>query len=47
MKIFTFAAVLTGLVLVSLAVKRRKAEQPVLTDPDRRYSIDDLISEAE
>ncbi|HLB00855.1 MAG TPA: hypothetical protein VJO14_05680 [Bacteroidota bacterium] len=49
MKIFSLAAVLTGIVLVSLSVKRRKQHSglsalPSLLDADRRYAIDDLMN---
>ncbi len=49
MKIFSIAAVLTGIVLVSMSVKRRKRPQglfglPGVSDIDRRYAIDDLVT---
>jgi len=52
MKIFSIAAVLTGIVLVSMSVKRRRrpaglfasAGMGSLSDVDRRYAIDDLMN---
>jgi hypothetical protein len=52
MKIFSIAAVLTGIVLVSLSVKRRRHSSGLFTMPaipgvseiDRRYAIDDLMN---
>ena len=45
MKIFSVAAVLTGIVLVSLSIRNRKCRSAsfALADTDRRYAIDDLI----
>lgn len=45
MKLFGFAAVLTGLVLVTLEARRRRRlrRTPGLADSDRRYGIDDLM----
>ncbi len=48
MKIFSIAAVLTGIVLVSMTVNRRKNSNSLLAGPDasdadRRYAIDDLM----
>ena len=47
MKLFSIAAVLTGLVLVTMTVRHRKhlAQAPGLTDSDRRYAIDDMMNE--
>jgi len=47
MKFFSIAAMLTGLVLVTMTVHRRKhpAQAPGLSDSDRRYAIDDLMNE--
>ncbi len=47
MKFFSIAAMLTGLVLVTMTVRHRKqlAKMPGLTDSDRRYAIDDLMNE--
>ena len=56
MKIFSIAAVLTGLVLVSMSLKRRKQSTSLfalsglsglqaLSDEDRRYAIDDLMND--
>ncbi len=47
MKLFSIAAMLTGLVLVTMTVRRlRHIEMaPGLTDSDRRYAIDDLMNE--
>jgi hypothetical protein len=49
MKIFSIAAVLTGILLVSMSVKRRRRSDgllalPGLSDADRRYAIDDLMN---
>ena len=46
MKLFSIAAVLTGLVLVTMNYRRRKMETPALglADTDRRYAIDDLMN---
>jgi hypothetical protein len=47
MKIFSIAAVLTGIVLVSMTVKRRKnpSGRPLSgeSESDRRYAIDELL----
>jgi hypothetical protein len=45
MKMFGFAAVLTGMLLASLAARRRVRHYPApgLTDSDRRYGIDDFV----
>jgi len=52
MKIFSIAAVLTGLVLVSISVRKKKLSAspnaaPGLSDVDLRYAIDDLVTTAE
>jgi hypothetical protein len=47
MKLFSIAAVLTGLVLMSMSVRRRRHHRPAapgLADSDRRYAIDDLMN---
>ena len=46
MKFFSVAAVLTGLVLVSLGYRRKKERRVIapLADTDRRYAIDDLMN---
>lgn len=47
MKIFSVAAVLTGIVLLSLGFRRKKAQpaSAVPADSDRRYAIDDLMND--
>ncbi len=46
MKLFSIAAFLTGIVLVTMSVRRRKQHPPApgLIDTDRRYAIDDLLN---
>lgn len=46
MKIFSLAAVLTGLVLVSMSYRRRRYRPAgsAPADTDRRYAIDDLMN---
>lgn len=45
MKLFGFAAVLTGMLLASLAARRRRRHYPApgLSDTDQRYGIDDFV----
>jgi hypothetical protein len=46
MKLFSLAAFLTGVVLVTMTVRHRRQHRPAvgLTDADRRYAIDDLMN---
>jgi len=52
MKMLSIAAVLTGIVLVSISVKRRRQSSGLfampgmrgLSDVERRYAIDDLMN---
>jgi hypothetical protein len=46
MKLFSFAAFLTGIVLVTLNAKRRRTlhAAPGLRDTDQRYGIDEFMA---
>ncbi|HLF15416.1 MAG TPA: hypothetical protein VI932_11065 [Bacteroidota bacterium] len=46
MKLFSIAAFLAGIVLVTMSVRHRKQHPPALglTDTDRLYAIDDLMN---
>lgn len=46
MKLFSFAAFLTSLVLVGVSIHRRHRHStaPGITDAEKRYAIDDLLN---